>query len=63
MMEGMNLIKIHCKHICKYHNESPLQLIYANKRLKTKPKKLKMTTKKECEEAGLECGSSSRAPV
>jgi hypothetical protein len=23
MMEGVNLIKIHCKHICKCHNESP----------------------------------------
>jgi hypothetical protein len=23
MMEGANLIKIHCKLICKYHNEIP----------------------------------------
>jgi trehalose utilization protein len=22
MVEGMNLIKIHCKHICKCYNES-----------------------------------------
>jgi hypothetical protein len=22
-MEGVNLIKIHCKHLCKYHNVSP----------------------------------------
>jgi hypothetical protein len=25
-MEGVNLIKIYCKHICKYHNVSPVQL-------------------------------------
>jgi hypothetical protein len=30
-MEGVNLIKIYCKHICKYHNVSPVQLLYANK--------------------------------
>jgi hypothetical protein len=31
MMEGVNLIKIHCKHICKCQNQSPhVQLIYAN---------------------------------
>jgi hypothetical protein len=22
MMEGVSLTKIHCKHVCKYHNES-----------------------------------------
>jgi hypothetical protein len=27
----VNLIKIHCKHICKCHNEfPPIQLIYDN---------------------------------
>jgi hypothetical protein len=25
-------MKIHCKHICKCHNETPVQLIYANKK-------------------------------
>jgi hypothetical protein len=30
-MEGVNLTKIHCKHICKYHNVYPVQLLYANK--------------------------------
>jgi hypothetical protein len=34
MMEGVNLTKIHCKHICKYHNISPVQLLYANKSFK-----------------------------
>jgi hypothetical protein len=24
MIEGVNLIKIYCKHICEYHNEIPL---------------------------------------
>jgi hypothetical protein len=27
MMEEVNLIKIHCKHICKCHNEIPIQYI------------------------------------
>jgi hypothetical protein len=27
----VNLIKIYCKHICKYHNVSPVQQLYANK--------------------------------
>jgi hypothetical protein len=26
-MEGMNLIKIYCKHICKSHNVSPCTII------------------------------------
>jgi hypothetical protein len=31
-MEGVNPIEVHCKHICKCHNEHPpQQLIYANK--------------------------------
>jgi hypothetical protein len=32
-MEGVNLIKIYYKHICKCHNVSspPAQLLYANK--------------------------------
>jgi hypothetical protein len=29
-MEGVNLTKIYCKHICKYHNVSPVQLVYVN---------------------------------
>jgi hypothetical protein len=32
MMEGVNLTKIYCKHICKYHNASPVQMLYANKK-------------------------------
>jgi hypothetical protein len=24
IMEGVNLTKIHCKHICKCHNETPV---------------------------------------
>jgi hypothetical protein len=31
MMEEINLTKIHSKHICKYNNVSPIQLLYANK--------------------------------
>jgi hypothetical protein len=27
-MEGVNLIKIHCKHICKCHNVSPHTTYY-----------------------------------
>jgi methylphosphotriester-DNA--protein-cysteine methyltransferase len=27
MMEGVNLTKIYCKHICKYHNVSPCTAI------------------------------------
>jgi hypothetical protein len=30
-MEGVNLIKVYCKHICKCHNVSPVQLLHANK--------------------------------
>jgi hypothetical protein len=30
-MEGVNLIKIYCKHVCKYHMYPPVQLLYANK--------------------------------
>jgi hypothetical protein len=29
--------KIYCKHICKYHNVSPVQLLYANNILKKLP--------------------------
>jgi hypothetical protein len=29
-MEGVNLTKIYCKHVCKYHSVSPLQLLYAS---------------------------------
>jgi ribosomal protein L44E len=28
---GGNLINIYCKHICKCHNASPVQVVYANK--------------------------------
>jgi hypothetical protein len=31
-MEGVNLTKIYCKHICKYHSVSLVQLLYANKK-------------------------------
>jgi hypothetical protein len=34
MIEGVNLIKIHYKHICKSHNVSPCTTIYANKKEK-----------------------------
>jgi hypothetical protein len=30
-MEGINPAKIFCKHICKYHNVSPVQLSYDSK--------------------------------
>jgi hypothetical protein len=30
MVEGIDLTKIYCKHICKYHNVSSVQLWYAN---------------------------------
>jgi hypothetical protein len=33
-MEGVNLTKIYFKQICKYHNVSPIQLLYANKIIK-----------------------------
>jgi hypothetical protein len=32
-MEGVNLSKIYCKHICKYHN---VQLLYVNKNFNIK---------------------------
>jgi hypothetical protein len=32
-MEGRNLTKIYCKHIYKYHNAFPVQLLHANKNL------------------------------
>jgi hypothetical protein len=35
-MEEVNLTKIYCKHICKYHKVSPVQLLYANKIVKKK---------------------------
>jgi hypothetical protein len=31
MTEGVNLTKIYCKHICKFHNVSLVQLLYADK--------------------------------
>jgi hypothetical protein len=31
MTEGVNLIKIYCKHFCKYHNVFPVQY---NKKIK-----------------------------
>jgi hypothetical protein len=38
-MEGVNLVKIYCKHICKYHNVSLLYNYYMLIK-KTKTKKL-----------------------
>jgi hypothetical protein len=32
MMEGVNLIKTYCKHICKCHNVSPCTTIICKKR-------------------------------
>jgi hypothetical protein len=29
--DGENKSNIHCKHICKYHNISTLQLLYAKR--------------------------------
>jgi hypothetical protein len=34
MMEGVSLIKIHYKHICKCHNETPVQSMHNNKNVK-----------------------------
>jgi hypothetical protein len=34
-MIGGKLTKIYCKHICKYHNVSLLQLLYANQTIKS----------------------------
>jgi hypothetical protein len=31
MTEGVNPIKVYCKHISKYHNVSPVQRLYVNK--------------------------------
>jgi hypothetical protein len=31
IMEGVNLINIYYKHMCKCHNETSVQLIYNNK--------------------------------
>jgi hypothetical protein len=33
-MEGVKPTKIYFKHICKYHNVSPVQLLYGNKIIK-----------------------------
>jgi hypothetical protein len=33
-MEGVNITKIHSKHVCKHHNNPPVQLIYVNKNVK-----------------------------
>jgi hypothetical protein len=30
-IEEVNLTEIYCKHICKYHNVPPVQLLCANK--------------------------------
>jgi hypothetical protein len=29
-MEGVNLIKVYCKHISYYHNVYSIQLLYVN---------------------------------
>jgi hypothetical protein len=39
--EGMNLTKIYCKHLCKCHNVSPIQILYANKKKKRRVTLLK----------------------
>jgi hypothetical protein len=31
MMEGVNLIKIYCKHICNITMHPPVKLLHANK--------------------------------
>jgi hypothetical protein len=36
--------KIYCKHTCRYHNVSPVQLLYANKKFKN-PNQTKPNTK------------------
>jgi hypothetical protein len=28
---GVNLTEVHCKYMCKCHNESPVQLMYTHK--------------------------------
>jgi hypothetical protein len=42
-MEGVNLTKIHCKHICKYHNYSLVKQLYFL--LKLKNNEIKERTK------------------
>jgi hypothetical protein len=32
--EGVNIIIMHCKHMCKCHSEYPLELICANKNVR-----------------------------
>jgi hypothetical protein len=34
--DGRGKSKIYCKHKCKYHNVSPVQILYANKIIKKK---------------------------
>jgi hypothetical protein len=41
MMVGVNVIIIYFKHICKYHNVSPIQLLYINKLKKSNFQKKK----------------------
>jgi hypothetical protein len=36
---GVNSTKIHFKHICNYHNVSPIQILYANKNHNIKGRK------------------------
>jgi hypothetical protein len=35
-MYGVSLTRIYCKHICKYHNVSLVQILYASKQNKEK---------------------------
>jgi hypothetical protein len=34
-ISGEGISKIYCENICKYHNLSPVQLLYANKKFKS----------------------------
>jgi hypothetical protein len=34
--DGRGKSKIYCRHKCKYHNVSPVQILYANKIIKKK---------------------------
>jgi hypothetical protein len=44
---GVNVTKMYCKHICKYHSVSPVQLLYPNnnriKKLNLQPEDSKKT--------------------
>jgi hypothetical protein len=34
LIEGVNLLKVHCTHLWNYHNEAPLYYDYVNNNIK-----------------------------